>query len=189
MTADAGATDVHARLVAHLLEHSVRRGDFTLKSGAKSSWFIDSKQTACRPEGLLLMADLALGIIPEDATAVGGLTVGADPVAYGVAAVAATRGRDLRSFTIRKEAKDHGVHGRLAGALQPGDKVVITEDTVTRGTSSLEAAQVVRELDAEPVMILVLVDRGGTCGAMAAEAGIEFRALVTAPELGFDYGS
>jgi orotate phosphoribosyltransferase len=180
--------ETHRALVAHLLEHSVRRGDFTLKSGAKSSWFIDSKQTVCRPEGLLLMADLALAAIPDEVTAIGGLTVGADPVAYGVAGVAAPRGRDLRSFTIRKEAKDHGVQGRLAGALQPGDRVVITEDTVTRGTSSLEAASVVRELGAEPVMVLVVVDRGGTCQAMAAEAGLAFHALVTAPDLGFDYG-
>jgi orotate phosphoribosyltransferase len=175
------------KLIDHLLEHSVRTGDFTLKSGRKSSWFIDSKQTACRPEGLLLIADLALGIIPDDVTAIGGLTVGADPVAYGIAGVAATRGRDLRSFTIRKEAKDHGVAGRLAGPLLPGDKVVITEDTVTRGTSPMEAVQVVRDLGAEPVMILVVVDRGGSCAALAEAAGIEFRALVTAPELGFGY--
>ena len=175
------------KLIDHLLANSVRTGDFTLKSGRKSSWFIDSKQTACRPEGLLLIADLALDIIPADVTAIGGLTVGADPVAYGIAGVAATRGRDLRSFTIRKEAKDHGVAGRLAGPLLPGDKVVITEDTVTRGTSPMEAVQVVRELGAEPVMILVVVDRGGSCAALAEAAGIEFRALVTAPELGFGY--
>jgi len=174
-------------LIDHLLRHSVRTGDFTLKSGRKSSWFIDSKQTACRPDGLLLMADVALATIPDDVTAVGGLTVGADPVAYGVAAVGATRGRSLKSFTIRKEAKDHGVAGRLAGALEPGDKVVITEDTVTRGTSAVEALRVVRELGAEPVMIMVLVDRGGTCAAMAEAEGVAFRALVTAPELGFAY--
>lgn len=158
-----------------------------MKSGKKSSWFIDAKQTACRPEGMLLMAELALAAIPDDVDAVGGLTVGADPVAYAVAAIAAARGRNLRSFTIRKEAKDHGVQGRLAGALEPGDRVVITEDTVSRGTSSIEAARVVRELGAEPVLILVLVDRGGTCAAMAAEEGLDFRALVTAPDLGFDY--
>jgi len=174
-------------LVEHLLAHSVRRGDFTLKSGRKSSWFIDSKQTVCRPDGILLVADAALEVIPADVTAIGGLTLGADPVAYGVAAVAATRGRPLRSFAIRKEAKDHGVAGRLAGALEPGDKVVITEDTVTRGASPLEAAHVVRELGAEPVMILVVVDRGGTCADMAAAEGLDFRALVTAPDLGFDY--
>jgi orotate phosphoribosyltransferase len=186
---DAADDALRRDLVAHLLQYSVRRGDYTLKSGAKSSWFIDSKQTVCRPDGLLLAAALALRVIPPEVTAIGGLTVGADPVAYGIAAVAATRGRDLRSFTIRKEAKDHGVQGRVAGALEPGDKVVITEDTVTRGTSSLEAAEVVRELGAEPIMVLVVVDRGGTCAAMAAEEGLAFRALVTAPQLGFDYGS
>lgn len=179
--------DTKRRLIEHLRQHSVRTGDFTLKSGRKSSWFIDSKQTACRPEGILLIADLALDLIPADVTAIGGLTVGADPVAYGVAAVAAARGRNLRSFTIRKESKDHGVGGRLAGPLLEGDRVVITEDTVTRGTSPMEAARVVRELGAEPVLILTVVDRGGTCAAMAAAEGIEFRALVTAPELGFDY--
>ena len=117
----------------HVLAHSVKRGDFTLKSGATSSWFLDTKQTACRPEGIVLVADAALSIIPDEATAIGGLTMGADPVAFGVAAIGATRGRGLRSFSVRKEAKDHGVTGRLAGALQPGDRVVITEDTVTRG--------------------------------------------------------
>lgn len=175
------------QLIDHLLAHSVRTGDFTLKSGRKSSWFIDSKQTACRPDGLLLVADLALELIPDDIDAIGGLTVGADPVAYGIAAVAATRGRRLKSFTIRKEAKDHGVSGRLAGPLEPGDRVVITDDTVTRGTSPMEAVHVARELGAEPVMVLVIVDRGGTCRAMAEAEGLEFRALVTAPELGFDY--
>ena len=174
-------------LIDHLLTHSVRTGDFTLKSGRKSSWFIDSKQTVCRPDGLLLVADAALEVIGDDIDAIGGLTVGADPVAYGIAAVAATRGRSLRSFTIRKEAKDHGVAGRLAGALEPGDKVVITEDTVTRGASPIEAARVVRELGADPVMILVVVDRGGTCAEMAEAEGLAFHALVTAPDLGFDY--
>lgn len=188
MTTDEATRDESKRrLIEHLRQHSVRTGDFTLKSGRKSSWFIDSKQTACRPEGILLIAELALEVIPDDVTAIGGLTVGADPVAYGVAAVAAARGRDLRSFTIRKESKDHGVGGRLAGPLLEGDRVVITEDTVTRGTSPMEAARVVRELGAEPVLILTVVDRGGTCAAMAAAEGIEFRALVTAPELGFDY--
>jgi orotate phosphoribosyltransferase len=179
--------DSKQRLIDHLLRYSVRTGDFTLKSGRRSSWFIDSKQTMCRPDGLLLVADLALGLIADDITPNGGLTVGADPVAYGIAAVAATRGRSLKSFTIRKEAKDHGVAGRLAGPLEAGDRVVITDDTVTRGASPMEAVHVARELGAEPVMVLVIVDRGGTCRAMAEAEGLEFRALVTAPELGFDY--
>ncbi len=77
--------------------------------------------------------------------------------------------------------------GRLAGALEPGDRAVVTEDTTTRGSSVLDAALAVRELGAEPVLILVLVDRGGTAAAMAEAEGIPFAALVTARDLGFDY--
>jgi orotate phosphoribosyltransferase len=170
-----------------VLTHSVKRGTFTLKSGKASSWFLDTKQTACRPDGILLVARAALEVIPPEATAIGGLTMGADPVAFGVAAVAATQGRNLRCFSIRKEAKDHGVAGRIAGALAPGDRVVVTEDTATRGTSALEAARVVREYGAEVVLILALVDRGGTASALAAAEGIEFAALLTAPDLGFPF--
>ena len=180
---------VLARLRDHVFEHSLKIGDFTLKSGRKSSWFLDTKQTVCRADGVLAVADAALEIMPTDIDAIGGLTMGADPVAFGIAAVAATRGRPLRSFSVRKEAKDHGVTGRLAGALQPGDRVVITEDTVTRGTSIFEAVEVVRAFGAHPVLITVIVDRGGTCAAMAADAGIEYRPLLTAPDLGFAFGS
>jgi orotate phosphoribosyltransferase len=135
------------------------------------------------------VANAAFDIIPPDATAIGGLTMGADPVAYGIAAVGATRGLSLRSFSVRKEAKDHGVTGRIAGALQPGDKVVITEDTVTRGTSLFEAVDAVRTFGADVVLITVIVDRGGTCAAMAKEAGIAYQPLLTAPDLGFEFGS
>jgi orotate phosphoribosyltransferase len=178
-----------AALRDHVLRHSLKRGDFTLKSGATSTWFLDTKQTACRPDGMLLMAEVALSIIPDEAQAIGGLTIGADPVAYAVAAIGATRGRQLRSFTVRKEAKDHGITGRIAGALEPGDRVVITEDTVTRGTSIMEAVEVVRAFGAEPVLITVIVDRGGTCAAMAEAAGIAFVPMLTAPDLGFGYGT
>jgi orotate phosphoribosyltransferase len=174
-------------LVEHLLKHSVRTGDFTLKSGKKSPYFLDSKQTACRPDGMLLVARAALEVIPAEAAAIGGLTMGADPVAYAVAVYAATVGRNLKSFSVRKEAKDHGIVGRIAGALDPGDKVVLTEDTASRGTSILEAATAVRDFGAEPILMLALVDRGGTAAGYAEEAGIPFVALVTAPDLGFEY--
>jgi orotate phosphoribosyltransferase len=176
-----------AAVRAHLLEHAVRRGDFVLKSGRRSSWFIDSKQTVCRPEAMLAVAEAVLSLVPDDATAIGGLTMGADPVAFVTAAVAATRGRALKAFSVRKEEKDHGGGGRIAGALDPGDKVVVTEDTVTRGTSLLEAAHAVRAVGAEPILLLALVDRGGTVSAMAAAEGLEFRAVLSAPDLGFEF--
>jgi len=173
----------------HVLQYSLKTGSFTLKSGASSSWFLDTKQTACRPEGIVLIADVALGLLPTDVTAIGGLTMGADPVAFGIAAVAATRGIPLRSFSVRKVAKDHGVTGRIAGALQVGDRVVITEDTVTRGTSIMEAVDAVEAFGATVSFITVIVDRGGTCGALAQARGIPFVPLLTAPDLGYDYGT
>ena len=174
-------------LVAHLREHAVRTNGFTLKSGRTSNWFIDAKQTTCRPDGMLLVADALLSLLPDEVSAIGGLTMGADAVAFGTAGVAAARGRPLRSFSVRKEVKDHGAGGRIAGALEPGDRVAITEDAVTRGVSMLEAAEVVRAAEAVPVCLVPVVDRGGTCAAMAAERGLDYRPLVTAPDLGFPY--
>jgi orotate phosphoribosyltransferase len=182
--------DAHREVLRrHVLEHSLKRGEFTLKSGRTSEWFLDTKQTACRAEGIVAVADVALALLPLDIDAIGGLTMGADPVAFGVAAVAATRGRTLRSFSVRKEAKDHGVRGRIAGALEPGDRVAIVEDTVTRGTSIFEAVEVVRAFGATPVFITVIVDRGGTCAAMAQAAGITYVPMLTAPDLGYGFGS
>src|SRR5690606_19068818 len=97
------------------------------------------------------------------------------------------RGRLLRSFSVRKEEKDHGAGGRIAGALEPGDRVAIVEDAVTRGVSMLEAADVVEAAGATVAVLLPVVDRGGTVAALAAERGYPLVPLVTAPDLGFPY--
>lgn len=175
------------RVLEHLLEHSVRRGNFVLKSGRASTWFIDSKQTICAPEVMLDVARLTLERIPDEVTAIGGLTMGADGVTFITAGVAATMGRALRAFSVRKAVKDHGAGGRIAGSLLTSDRVVITEDTVTRGTSLTEAARVVSEFGAHVVLLLAVVDRGGTAKAMAAQEGWAFDALFGAPDLGFEY--
>ena len=97
-----------------VLEHSVKTGEFVLKSGAFSSWFLDTKQTACRADGIIAVTDAVTEVFGDDLRtidAIGGLTLGADPMAYGVAAVLGTRGIDLRSFSVRKEAKQGGVTG------------------------------------------------------------------------------
>jgi orotate phosphoribosyltransferase len=180
-------SDARDRVRQHLLEHSVRRGQFVLKSGRPSNWFIDSKRTICAPEVMVDVADSVLALVPAAATAIGGLTMGADGVSFITAGVAATRGRSLRAFSVRKEVKDHGAGGRIAGCLEPGDHVVITEDTTTRGTSLLEAARVVREFGCEVVTLLAVVDRGGTAAAMARAEGLAFCALFTAEDLGFAF--
>ena len=92
------------RLRDNVLKHSVKTGDFTLKSGAKSTWFLDTKQTACRSDGIIAVTDALIEVFGADVDgidAIGGLTMGGDPVAYGVQAVAAPRGHALRSFSVR----------------------------------------------------------------------------------------
>lgn len=185
-------TPVLERLRAHVLEYSVKHGEFVLKSGATSTWFLDTKQTACRPDGVVAVADAVAEVfadVLDEIDAIGGLTMGSDPVAFGVAAIAATRRQHHRSFSVRKEPKQGGITGRIAGALEPGDRVLVTEDTTTRGTSLIEAAEEIAAFGARPVWMTVIVDRGGTCAAMAAEHGIDYRPLLTAPDLGFGYGS
>lgn len=180
-------SDIRERVRAHLLRHSVKTGTFTLKSGRQSHWFIDSKQTICAPDALVDVADLVLAALDPRVTAIGGLTMGADGVSFITAGVAGVRGRRLSAFSVRKETKDHGAGGRIAGHLQPNDVVAITEDTVTRGTSLLEAARTVREFGCEVVQLIAVVDRGGTAAAMAEVEGIPFTAIFTGPDLGFDY--
>jgi len=180
------------RLRQHVLEHSVKTGEFTLKSGATSNWFLDAKQTACRADGIIAVADAVVEVFGDELAtidAIGGLTLGADPMAYGVAAVLGTRGFDLRSFSVRKEPKLGGITGRIAGALQPGDRVLVTEDTTTRGTSLIEAVDQIEAFGAQPVYMSVVVDRGGTCAAMAADRSIDYRPLLTAPDLGYGFGT
>ena len=195
MSSDASPSalsPIREGLRAHVMEHSVKHGEFTLKSGATSTWFLDTKQTACLPDGIIAVADAVFEVfsdVLDQIDAIGGLTMGGDPVAYGVAAVAATRGHHMRSFSVRKEAKQGGITGRIAGALRPGDRVRVTEDTTTRGTSLIEAAEQIEAFGAIPVWMTVIVDRGGTCAAMAAERGIDYRPLLGAPDLGFGYGT
>ena len=92
-------------LITHLKKFSIQEGDFVLKSGRKSNWFCDAKQTICRPEGMLLVAEAAIQAIPDDIQAIGGLAAGADPVAFGVASIAANRGKFFGLLVLEKNLK------------------------------------------------------------------------------------
>ncbi|MDA8277626.1 MAG: orotate phosphoribosyltransferase [Actinomycetota bacterium] len=174
-------------LIKHLDRYSLRRGDFTLKSGRKSSWFIDSKATACHPQGMLLVGELLTRRLPVDVEGIGGLTMGADPVAFSAGAISTVAGRPLFTFSVRKSVKDHGGGGRIAGLLPVESRVCICEDTVTRGTSIFEAVDVAEASGAKVSFVTAIVDRGGTVGAMCQARDIEYSPLVTALELGFEY--
>ena len=115
--------------------------------------------------------------------------MGADPVAFGVAAVAATRGATCAASACARRPRTTASPAASPARSQPGDRVVITEDTVTRGTSLMEAVDAVRGFGAEVVLVTLIVDRGGTCAAMCEARASPYRPLLTAPDLGFDYGT
>lgn len=145
-----------------LAERSAQRGRFTLSSGRESTLYIDARLTTMSPEGLVLVGTLGFDAIQTsgwNAEAVGGLTLGADPVAYAIAYTSAIRGYPIRAFTVRKEAKAHATGRLIEGPFQRGDHVVIVEDVITTGASALRAASAVWSAGGSVEGVLALVDR------------------------------
>lgn len=175
-------------LIAHLKDHALRTdGPFTLRSGAVSSWYLDARQTTFDGEGAWLVGRAVLEVLEHSVTAVGGMTMGADPLAIATAMVGSASGRPLRAFSIRKRAKDHGIGGRLVGPVAPGARVSILEDTTTTGGAAVEAARAASEDGLVVVQAIALVDRsGGAAAAGFAELGIIHVALVTPTDLGVE---
>jgi orotate phosphoribosyltransferase len=173
-------------LVDHLKRHALRTdGPFTLSSGAASSWYLDGRQTTFDGVGAAMVGRAVIEALDPDVTAVGGLTMGADPVAVATAIAGSRRG--LRAFSIRKHTKEHGTGGRIVGPLRAGDRVALVDDTVTTGSSFIEAAEVLRSEGIEILQAVALVDRsGGVVSTRLGEKGIPFVGLVTPAELGVD---
>jgi orotate phosphoribosyltransferase len=160
------------RLLALLLERSFRTGDFVLASGARSPYYIDCRTTTTHAEGQALIGTLGLAALREAGVrpdAVGGLTMGADPVSYAIAHASWTAGDPVNAFTVRKEAKAHGTGKRVEGCFAAGHRVVVVEDVITTGKSALEAASVVEAEGGTVLGVLALVDREeGGRGAVEA---------------------
>jgi orotate phosphoribosyltransferase len=170
-----------------LLSRSVRRGDFVLASGQRSSFYIDARRTTMSGVGLALIGPLGLdrlaarGWAPQ---AVGGLTLGADPVAYALAVAARARGLALDAFTVRKQAKSHGTGQRVEGCFTAGIPVVIVEDVITTGASAHEAILAVEHEAGRVLGVLAVVDREEGGRLVLERAGYQVEALVTATDLG-----
>lgn len=173
-------------LIDHLMDHALRTdGPFTLRSGVVSDWYLDARQTTFDGGGGWTVGEAVLEVLDPAVEAVGGMTMGADPIAVATAMVAHHRGRKLRSFSIRKTAKDHGTGGRLVGPVGPGDRVAILEDTTTTGGAALEAAQAAVEAGLIVSQAISLVDRSlGVAGAKFGEIGVPYLALVLPSDLG-----
>ncbi len=152
-----------ARLLELVRERAYREGvDIVLASGKRSTFYVNGKRVTLHPEGLYLTARLLLTELENwpRIRAIGGLTLGADPIASAVSALSFVTGQNLRAFLVRKERKGHGTGGLIEGELEPGEPVAIVEDTITTGGSARKAISAVAELGAVPTVVLALVDRG-----------------------------
>jgi orotate phosphoribosyltransferase len=175
-----------AALLQLLRDRSLQRGDFVLASGARSSYYIDARLTTMSGAGQLFIGRLGLAAMDDrgwQPASVGGLTLGADPVAYAMAHAAASARRTLDAFTVRKEAKSHGTGRRVEGNLEAGSRVVVVEDVITSGESALRARQAVEEAGAVVIGVLAVVDREQGGGERIRDAGCDVVALFTASEL------
>ena len=170
-----------------LLERSVRRGDFVLASGQRSSYYIDCRPTTMSAEGMVLIGRLgwaAFRAAGWQARAVGGLTMGADPVAYAVAGASWGSELVLDAFSIRKEAKGHGLGRLIEGNFAAGEPVVIAEDVITSGGSARRAIDAVRDATGEVLGVLAVVDREQGGRAAIEALGVPVVALTTSTALG-----
>jgi orotate phosphoribosyltransferase len=170
-----------------LLERSVRRGDFVLASGRRSSYYIDCRLATMSAEGMVLIGRLGWEAIQRagwNPEGVGGLTMGADPVAYAIAAASFGSGRPVDAFSVRKEAKDHGTGRVIEGNFKSGDAVVIVEDVITSGESAARAIAAVEQAGGEVLGVLAVVDREQGGRQVLEGHGRRVLALTTAGKLG-----
>lgn len=178
--------DARERLCRLLGERSFRTGDFTLSSGARSDYYIDCRATTMHGEGQVLIGKVGFEALREARLApdaVGGLTMGADPVAYAIAAESWRQGLPIHAFSVRKRPKRHGQGRRIEGCFEPGARVVLVEDVITTGGSVLQALDAVRAEGGDALAVLALVDREEG-GREAIEAGgLRTLVLFTADEL------
>ena len=176
----------HDRLLSLLAERSARRGQFTLASGRQSTLYIDARLTTMSPDGLALIGPLALAGIHDagwNVDAIGGLTLGADPVSYAIAYASATSAAPLRAFTVRKEAKTHGTGRLIEGPFHEGDRVAVIEDVITTGGSALRAVDAIRAAHGVVVGVLALVDREEGGREALESAGLPVVTLARATEI------
>jgi orotate phosphoribosyltransferase len=170
--------DARETLIAELREHALIIGEVTLTSGAVAQYYVDSKRAIMLPAGFAALGELVAARAAElGATAVGGMTMGADPVACSALA----GGANVKAFFVRKEAKQHGLSRRIEGPLlEPGEKCLVVEDVVTTGGSTVRAIEAILEGGHEVVGVVSVLDRlAGGGEAIEAAAGAPYVPLAT----------
>ena len=173
-------------LAQYINDLAVQRGDFTLTSGKKASFYIDLRQVSLDHRVAPLIGDVMLELLSEfpKAELVGGLTMGADPIASAIMHRAVLAGRSLDAFVVRKEPKGHGMGKQVEGPDVSGKKVIVVEDTSTTGGSPLKAIEAVEKAGATVVAVAVVVDRDTGAKQVIEQAGYPYRAALGLADLG-----
>jgi len=189
MAAPASTPELEAdrqQLIELIKAEAVFHGDFTLSSGKKATYYVDMRKLTldhrAAPAIGRIMRDLIADI--DGVVAVGGLTLGADPIANAVMHASAGTDRPLDAFVVRKEPKDHGRGRQIEGAEVEGKRVVVLEDTSTTGQSALKAVEALRRAGAEVAAVAVIVDRKTGAQAAIEAAGLSWRAAIDLDDLG-----
>lgn len=173
------------RLLELFRERALKFGDFTLASGKKAKYYLDGKQITLHSLGLRLVSLGLLELLHDvEFDAIGGMSIGADPIIGGVLTAAAEQGRQLDGFLVRKEAKGHGTGRFIEGPVQPGARVVIVDDVVTTGGSSLQAIDRILEFGCQVVQVVAIIDRLEGGAANFAARNLSFRSLLTITDFG-----
>lgn len=174
-------------LIKVFQERALKFGDFTLASGKKSTYYLDGKQVMLHAEGLRLVCEGIIELLSDvDFQAIGGMSIGADPIIGGVLTVAAEQNREMIGVMVRKEPKGHGTQKYIEGPLQPGMKVVVVDDVVTTGGSSLLAVDRIEEFGAEVVQMVGIVDRMQGGAENFAKRNLPFKSLLTIQDFGIE---
>ena len=175
-------------LVAKIREKALKFGDFTLASGKKAKYYLDGKQVTLDGQGARLVAEGILDLLAAEKMpdAVGGMAIGADPITAAVVTMSAVRGAPIRGFMVRKESKGHGTNQFVEGPVQPGDEVVIVEDVVTTGGSSLKAIERVEAFGMKVAGVIAIIDRMEGGREAFESRGYRLQSLLTIQDFGID---
>ena len=178
-------TDGDERLLEVFKERAIVRGDFTLSSGLKTSYYFDGRMVTLWPEGAYLIGRKIFHILAEAGVeAIGGMTVGADPIAAAVAVVSHLEGWPIPAFIVREGVKEHGTQKRIEGPLKAGSRVAIVDDVITTGGSVLRAIEAVEAEGCRVVKVVVLLDRQQGGADKIRRRGYDFTAILSADASG-----
>lgn len=185
---DSDVTDPRAQLIDTITNEAVFHGDFTLTSGKKASYYIDLRKLSLDHRAAPLIGQVMLDLIADipDIAAVGGLTMGADPIAAAILHQGVARGKSYDAFVVRKEPKDHGRGRQVEGPDLEGKRVIVVEDTSTTGGSPLAAIAALEKVGAIVVAVAVVVDRATDAKARIEAAGYEYRYAIGLDDLGLE---